>query len=339
MRRTGRIFGIAGLAGLLALALPGLLWAQEQETRARAAAGAGGSPAEQDNQLLISHAIGTAITGSNLQLAAQQAAAQGRRQEGQDQGTAQQRQPQQQEQQQQQQQAQQQRRQQVVQLIQQQARQQFESSDRLLRTAKDNLGPEDRDNWSRRLYTVADQYTNTLRALAGGDSTRAGRSDIQGGQGARERARGEQGEGPSSAREEISAGGLGRLEVASVALINTAVHDALEAFELRRATQEARGARSQSAPVQQLREHARQMPSNSKEVLQRFLTTYQGADDAAEQQREARGGQRGEQRPGRASVRELAQQAQQVVETFERISASAPGDTSGAGGRQEDRPQ
>jgi hypothetical protein len=332
MRRTGRIFGIAGLAGLLALALPGLLWAQEQETRARAAAGAGGSPAEQDNQLLISHAIGTAINGSNLQLAAQQAAAQGRRQEGQDQGTAQQRQ--------QQQQAQQQRRQQVVQLIQQQARQQFESSDRLLRTAKDNLGPEDRDNWSRRLYTVADQYTNTLRALAGGDATRAGRSDIQGGQGARERARGEQGEGPSSAREEISGGGLGRLEVASVALINNAVHDALEAFELRRATQEARGARSQSAPVQQLREHARQMPSNSKEVLQRFLTTYQGADDAAaEQQREARGGQRGEQRPGRASVRELAQQAQQVVETFERISASAPGDPSGAGGRQEDRPQ
>jgi hypothetical protein len=338
MRRTGRIFGIAGLAGLLALALPSLLWAQEQETRARAAAGAGGSPAEQDNQLLISHAIGTAINGSNLQLAAQQAAAQGRRQEGQDQGTAQQRQ--QQQEQQQQQQAQQQRRQQVVQLIQQQARQQFESSDRLLRTAKDNLGPEDRDNWSRRLYTVADQYTNTLRALAGVDSARAGRSDIQGGQGARERARGEQGEGPSSAREEISGGGLGRLEVASVALINNAVHDALEAFELRRATQEARGARSQSAQVQQLREHARQMPSNSKEVLQRFLTTYQGADDAAaEQQREARGGQRGEQRQGRASVRELAQQAQQVVETFERISASAPGDTSGAGGRQEDRPR
>jgi hypothetical protein len=94
------------------------------------------------------------------------------------------------------------------------------------------------------------------------------------------------------------------------------------------------GAGVRSAGVQRLQEHAQQTASDSDQLVQRILASYQGAGRGTpipdNPQANPEGQQAGQQQV-RASIQiwTLAQQAQQVVQTLQRIST----------GSQERRPE
>jgi hypothetical protein len=231
---------------------------------------------------------------------------------------------------------------QAVRQLQQQARHQFEGSTQLLQAADNDLRalegnaaprPGDPSAWSRRLHAVASRYADTLRDLSGVNNRPAG---SVGGQNDQDQARrGDQDRDRGQDRRE--GGNLSRAEIAQATLINHAVCEALGAYQLNQATGANRVA-AQTTAGQQLQAHARQMAAESRQILQDAIAGANRRDDndaARDDNRRnddaknrnddnrdnARGG-RGAQ--GQASVRSLAQQAQQVIDTLQRIGGGVP---------------
>jgi hypothetical protein len=202
---------------------------------------------------------------------------------------------------------------QAVQQLRQQASHQFESSNQLFQAAENDLRASeanegnragDRSAWSRRLYTVAHQYANTLRDLSGASNRPSG---SVGGQTDQERGNNDNQNRNRSDRNP------NRTEIAQITLINHAVSEARGAFELTQWNNATRSA-AQSASGQQLQAHARQMASESQQLLQNVIAS------ANWQNNDAQGRQQGQ-----ASVQSLAQQARQVIDTLQRISGSRQG--------------
>jgi len=220
---------------------------------------------------------------------------------------------------------------------------------------------DSRNAWSRRLSTAAEQYASTLRALTGigsrapeatavnDDQNRndRGRADANQNQANRGNANENQADRGSD-NQNARAGGLNRGAAAQVALLKQAVREAIEAFELNQAHHHAFGANQGgvvNASAQRLQEHARQMAADSQQLVQQVqagLNNQQNNQDQnrqANQDRDRQGNQdrnaqnadardRGNKqnnnaRQGQASVRSLAQQAQQVVDTLQRITPAA----------------
>ena len=338
-------------AGLLVATLPTMAVAQviNERVQAQPVPGQPGAAAatlaadnQQQTQQAIAHALGMAICGSELQFAAQ--SARGGRQQNQnaddnnrnrrdndnadnnrnrrDNDNA----------------DNQDRRQahrQAVQQLQQQAWHQFQDSDQLLQAADNDLRANeanagnragDRSEWSRRLYTVANQYANNLRNLSGAnnrppDSVEGQNDQDRANNDNRDRNRNQdQGQG----RNQSSSSNLNRTEIAQVTLINLAVSEALKGYELTQSSNANRLA-AQSASGQRLQAHARQMSSESQQLLQKVIASANfrdnNPDDRENNDRNnARGGQQGQ-----ASAQSLARQAQQVIDTLQRISGSTQG--------------
>ncbi len=262
---------------------------------------------------------------------------------------------------------------QAVRQLREHASRQFEGGTRLLRDAEANLnaggrnaagapGEASRNAWSRRLYTAADEYATTLRALTGVGSGARGASGTHDDQNQRDRAGANRNQAERSndhPRNEAN-GSLNSTEAAQVALLNQAVREAIEAFELDRSHHHAFGANQGArvnASARRLQEHARQMAADSQQIVQQVQAAHgnrdqnpqgdqnrdgqgdrnrnrnrdgqgdrdQNRDGRAGQDRNAEAANQGGEnaRHGKASVRVLAQQAQQIVETLQRINPAA----------------
>jgi len=233
--------------------------------------------------------------------------------------------------------------QQVVQQLQRQARQEFEAGNRLLSAADEDLRGqnegqasrgEDRSAWSRRLYTAAHQYVQTLQDLTGVQEGRSDASNSVGGQGDQRNDRAGAG-GRSGQDENAEAGRLNRTDAARGVLVNHAVRQALQAHEIQQWTQAlgSRPAAVQGASAQRVEEHARRLAAESRQILQSIQAGGRqrdgGADDrdnaGAGQRNQAAGNQEAAGQRGQASVQLLGQQAQQVVDTLQRISDAGEG--------------
>jgi len=238
----------------------------------------------------------------------------------------------------------------------------------LLRFAEKGLGAdnananaaEGRDAWSRRLYTAADQYANSLRAFAGVNANQTNRSND-----AANRDNPNQGQDREQGRGN-------RLDAARVVLINQAVRESLVASEMRQA------ARFQGANrpwAQHLQERAQQVANESDRLIQQVIddaSKDEGRQDRANPANAAedRGGNDKDQAnrdkaeanaasdnnqdnanqananaanrgnddrgnaSGRPSVQTLARQARQVVQTLERIGAGNPQENPAEGARE-----
>ncbi|HMB04146.1 MAG TPA: hypothetical protein VKP69_10465 [Isosphaeraceae bacterium] len=323
-------------AGLLVASLPTMAVAQVVNERVQAQPGQvqpGAAAAtlaadnQQQTQQVIAHALGMAIGGSELQFAAHSARG-GRRQNRSDGNNNQDRRDRANENDN----ADNQAHRQAVQQLQQQASHQFEGSNQLFQETDNDLRTneanavdraEDRSEWSRRLYTVANQYANTLRNLSGANNRPSGSVGRQNDQ-----------EQANNNNPNQSGSNLSRTEIAQVTLINHAVSEALGAFELAQRNNANRSA-AQSASGQRLQAHARQMSSESQQILQNLIAMANWRDNNADPRNDnpnnnddqnnndrnnAQGGQ-----PRQASVQSLAQQAQQVIDTLQRISARTQG--------------
>ncbi|CAN5834400.1 hypothetical protein BH23PLA1_BH23PLA1_17870 [soil metagenome] len=355
-----------GMAGLIALGLSGLARAQtdtptprqtevqdpsrpeaagtvrpgqpggiQQDRPDQQAGQAGMRSAGQADQVLIGHALGMAIDGSMLHLAAKHgsAAQQGQAEprEGQDQ-------------------ARQGQEHDPIQMLRQHAQEAYEGSNELFEKAFNNLGGDragagvggqDRDRdaagagaqdrergaagvagqdrqrggqQSMRLYRTANQYRRTLWNLTG-DAT--GR-DTQGQGGDNQRASGLD---------------LEKNDLAKLTVINHSVKEAIDAFKLRQIAQNNVGADQGS---QALMDHAREMFQHSRQALEQCARggegaaarDRQGADRDREQDQERPRGAGGQQ--GQASVDELANQALAVVEALEQTGRGGQGAGVGA---------
>jgi len=403
MRQDAKVRAVVA-AGLLVAGTTGVLFAQAPQPREQpgaagaAAAARGDANANADaarhgqhTRRMIAYALYTAIDGSELHFAAR-AARGGQHQhdaanradnnqnandrQGQDEAARQ---------------RMQQEGQRVAEQLQRQADRQFQASEHLLGAAQQGLGAgadaapraEGRDAWSQRLYSVASQYTNSLRAISGADQ--AARSDSP--SGAADSGRGNDDQARGGER-------INRIDAARVVLVNQAVKEALAASDLRR---EIRVHGAQGPMAQRLQERAQEMVANSEQVLQQVLADSnsdagrqapgagndpnaagrqnagqgndnnanprqnpgqgneanandrqnagQGDANANDRQNAGQGdnnnandrqnaGRDNAQGQGRTSVRELAQQAQQLVQTLERINSGEAGGEQGAGERE-----
>jgi hypothetical protein len=235
--------------------------------------------------------------------------------------------------------------QQVVQQLQRQASQEFQASNRLLAAAEEDFrgqdggaaSREDGSAWARRLHTAAHQYVQTLQTLSG---VQEGRSDATnnsvGGQADQQNDRAGSGARSGQGENNAEAGRLNRTDAARVVLVNHAVRQALQASEINQWTQAAGSQRAavQGASAQRLQEHARRLASESRQILQSVQASAnrgdRGADDRrdnadAGQRNQAAGNQEAAGQHGQVSVQALAQQAQQVVDTLQRISGAGEG--------------
>ena len=226
----------------------------------------------------------------------------------------------------------------AAQQLRQQAWHQFESSNQLLQATDTDLRASeanrdgDRSSWSRRLLTVSSQYANTLRSLSGVSSNRP--SGTVGGQDDQDQANNRN----NDQNRNQGGNNLGRTEVAQVTLINHAVGEAIQAFQLRHPNNASRFA-AQNASGQRLQAHARQMSSESQQLLQNVISNanwQRQNDNQGERQGQRQNDNQGErqgqrqndnqgERQGQASVQSLAQQAQQVIDTLQRISGGTAG--------------
>jgi len=352
----------ASVVGLLALALPGTLAAQQPNARAQAANNAANEGQDQDRYLIL-HALNKAIDGTGLEFAAHLARG-GRRQDDQGRQEADNRRDRGDDNQRdrgddgrqgdnQDRQRDQQADQQLAGLLEQQARQEFAASNRLLAAAgnaarPDAARPDDRTAWTRRLHAAANQYTNTLRSLAGvrERDDRASGSEGNRGQGdadqdrRNDRAERDRADRADSNRNAQQQRRLNRGDIARVLLINHAVRQATEAYFVNQWDDRRQGndADSRRGPAQRLRERARQLEADSNQILQRVQASASRQDDdnrrdqdrdqdRRDRDQEQRNRDRDQQnrdqdQQGQASVRELAQQAQRLVDSLQRINAS-----------------
>jgi hypothetical protein len=243
--------------------------------------------------------------------------------------------------------------QQLASQLEQQARQEFAASDRLLDDAGNDIKSdegagaaraEDRTAWTRRLHTVANQYATTLRSLAAVSGRDDRASDSVGN---RDRSNDDQNrrnvradrdqENRSDANQNAQQRQrLNRGDVARVILINHAVRQAAEAYGLNQWSnrQQADNTDARGGSAQRLQERARQLEADSNQILQRVQASanQQQANDGNQRNRDQDRDEnenrnqrnRDQDQQGRASVRELAQQAQQLVDTLQRSNASEP---------------
>jgi hypothetical protein len=301
-------------ACLLTAALPTMAAAQVVNERAPGQpVPAQGQPVAVDSQHqtqeAIAHALGMAICGSELQFTAQSAQG-GRRQNQNADDNNRNRDNADNNQNRDDNQGRSQAQRAVVQQLRQQAWQQFESSSQLLQATDTDLRASeanragDRSAWSRRLLTVANQYATNLRNLSGANNRPA---NTVGGQNDQDQANNK-----SNENQNQNQGGnnMSRTEVAQVTLINHAVNEAIQAFELSHPNNASRFV-AQNASGQRLQAHARQMSSGSQQLLQNVIS------NANWRQNDNQGEQRGQ-----ASVQSLAQQAQQIIETLQRIGGN-----------------
>jgi hypothetical protein len=364
----------ASVVGLLALGLPGTLAAQQPNARAQAANNAANEGLDQDRHLIL-HAVNKAIDGTGLEFAAHLARggrhqddhgrqeADNRRDRGDDnrrdrrdddrQGDNQDRR------------RDQRADQQLAGQLEQQARQEFAASDRLLDAAGNDTRPDagadadrpdDRTAWTHRLHAAANQYTNTLRSLAGvrEHDDRASGSEGTRGQGdadqdrRNDRADRDRADRSDSNRNAQQHRRLNRGDVARVLLINHAVRLATEAYFVNQGHDRRQGndADSRHGPSQRHRERARQLEADSNQILQRVQASASRQDDddnrrdqdrdqnrrdreqeqrnrdRDQQDRDRNQQDRDQDQQGQASVRELAQQGQRLIDSLQRINAS-----------------
>jgi hypothetical protein len=252
--------------------------------------------------------------------------------------------------------------QQLASQLEQQARQEFAVSNRLLDAVGDDLRSDeargdDRGNertaWTRRLQRAADRYNDTLRTIAGvrerGDrgpdsvGNRGDRDDDQNRRADRERAdrdreradrdreradrdRDQAGRNDSD-RNAQQPQRLSRGDLARVFLINHAVRQASEAYFLNQTSsrQPGNNAAARGGSGQRLQERARQLEADSNQILQRVQASANRPDNDDERRDQDQNRDRRNQdqdQAGRASVRELAQQAQQLIDALQRINAN-----------------
>jgi hypothetical protein len=357
----------ASVVGLLALALPGTLAAQQPNARAQAANNAANEGQDQDRHLIL-HALNKAIDGTGLEFAAHLARG-GRQQDDQgrqeadnrrDRGDDNQRDRRDDDRQGDNQDRRRDRQadQQLAGQLERQARQEFAASDRLLDAAgndarpdagADAARPDDRTAWTRRLHAAANQYTNTLRSLAGvrERDDRASGSEGNRGQGdADQDRRNDRADRDRAGRSDSNRNAqqhrrLNRGDVARVLLINHAVRLATEAYFVNQWDDRRQGddADSRRGPAQRHRERARQLEADSNQILQQVQASASRQDDddnrrdqdrdqnRRDRDQEQRNRDRDQQnrdqdQQGQASVRELTHQAQRLIDSLERINAS-----------------
>ncbi len=314
--------------------------AQGDNAQGNAARGAQGASAGHETQMLIGHAVSMAISGATLKGQAEQAGrmetpGQAGSQGGQGQAGSQGGQaqagagvdPSQQ--------------------LMMHARKEIVESQRLLRFAGNDQAS------AQQLYTAADGYINTLFALCGESSTTQGAGAARAGNAASETGRAQTGR--SSRDEDLGAGQAGRQgktlgarDKAAVALINHSVCEVIEGTHMTHMLQ-SEGA-GNSAAIELLQRHAREMTTEGRETLQRFLGSSRtgsggtgnsaggnagrtGADNdqakAGGDAAQAAGGQAGD-----ASVMTLARRGQELIEAYQ---AGAQGGSGGSGGSRLDR--
>jgi len=229
--------------------------------------------------------------------------------------------------------------------LRQHARSAFEASETLLRQAANGGGSTDR------FYRAANRYASTLRSLGGLASSRGGTSGDNTG------AAGSSGPG---------GGARSRADLASVAVINHGVKEALDSLQIKQMVR-TMGGEGDAARV--LRDHARQMDSESLQAIEGFSrggggrsggsgtgaagaggtgTTGAGTSDAATSGRGTPGAATsGSGRSGDTAttgvatsgagggdqggnIESLAQQAQEVLEAIRELDRST-GEKSGDG--------
>jgi hypothetical protein len=346
--------------GLLTLVLPLTVAAQQPNARARAANN-DAEEGQQHNRFLVLHALNKAISGSDLQFAAQFSRGgrpqdnqgqeaenrQDRRDENQRDRAAENRQEDNQNRQ-----RNQQSNQQLASQLEQQARQEFAASDRMLDAVEDDIRSEaggdrsnDRANWTRRLRNEANRYTDTLRSLAGvreGDDRESGsvgnRGQADDDQNRRndrnDRDRGNRSDSNQNAQQQQR---LNRGDIARVFLINHAVRQATEAFYLNQWSNRQQGNNAEEregrGSAQRLQERIRRLEADSNQILQRVQASAnqqdnddnrrdQDRDRDRDQDRDRNQRNQDRDQQGRASIRQLAEQAEQLIETLQRASAT-----------------
>ncbi len=269
---------------------------------------------QQELQCVIGHALGMAICGSELQIAAN-AAREGERQ-NRNEGNANGDNP-----------GEKSGQEWAFGQLQQQATRQFESSQQLFQTADGDLRSGegnaanragDRSAWSRRLYNAANQYANTARTLTAGENWQA---------------RTEGGRNERNTKDNLSCA-----EKAQITLINHAVAEAGWAFALEQGHRTHQFG-TQSTAGQQLQTHARQMASDSRQLLQNLMASakWEREENAGQRENENENPENANAQHGQASVQMLAQRGQQLIDTFQRISGenvpARPGEVPAAGAR------
>lgn len=346
----------AWAVGLLALVLPVTAAAQQSNARAQAA----NNPADEEqnqNRFQVLHALNKAIAGSDLQFAAQVARG-GRQQDNQGQdadnrqdrrdGNQRDRAGDDRQDANQNRQRDQQSNQQLASQLEQQARQEFAASNRLLDAVEKDIRSDadagaarsdDRTTWTRRIHRAANRYTDTLRSLAGvreGDDRASGsvgnRGEADDDQNRRnDRTDRDQANRTDSDRDAQQRQRLNRGDVARVFLINHAVRQATEAYFLNQWNnrQQGNNADARGGSTQRLQERARQLEADSNQILQRVQGSGNQQDSDANRRNQDRDRDQDQNRrnqdrdqQGRGSVRELAQQAQQLIDALQRINAS-----------------
>jgi hypothetical protein len=186
--------------------------------------------------------------------------------------------------------------------LEQQARQEFAVSNRLLDAVGDDLRSDEaagtdrgdeRTAWTRRLQRAADRYNDILRSLAGvrerGDrgpdsvGNRREGDDDQNRRTDRDRADRERGQ---AGRNDLDRNAqqpqrLNRGEIARVFLINHAVRQAGEAYFLNQSSHRQPGNNdaSRGGSGQRLRERARQLETDSHQILQRVQASANRPDN------------------------------------------------------------
>ncbi len=232
------------------------------------------------------------------------------------------------------------------------ARKEIQESQRLLQAAG-------RDQASaQQLYTAADGYINTLLTLCGESTTTQDAGSARAGNAAGEAGRA--GTGRSSRDEDLGAGQAGRQgktlgarDKAAVALINHSVCEVIEGTHMTQMLQSQ--AAGNSAAMELLLRHAREMTSEGRETLQRFVGSSRtgsggagisdGGDAGRNAARAENAGARAENdqakaggdaaqaaggQAGDASVMTLARRGQELVEAFQ---AGGQGGAQGGTGR------
>ena len=225
------------------------------------------------------------------------------------------------------------------------ARKEIQTSQRLLQGAG-------RDQASaQQLYTAANGYINTLFALCGESATTQDAGAARAGNAASEAGRAQTGR--SSRDEDLGAGQAGRQgktlsarDKAAVALINHSVCEVIQGTSMTHILQ-SQGA-GNSAATELLQRHAREMATEGRETLQRFLGSSRtgsggaGNSDSGNTGRtggradndqakaggdaaQAAGGQAGD-----ASVMTLARRGQELIEAYQ---AGGQGGAQGGSGR------
>jgi len=250
--------------------------------------------------------------------------------------------------------------QQLASQLERQARQEFAASNRLLdgvekeirSDADDNAArSDDRTTWTRRIHRAANRYTDTLRSLAGVREGDDRGSDSVGNRGQADddqNRRNDRNDRDQANRADSNRDGqqqqqrLNRGDIARVFLINHAVRQATEAYFLNQWNnrQQGNNAEGRGGSNQRLQERARQLEADSNQILQRVQASGIQQDNDAnrgnqdrDRDRDRDQNQRNQDRDqnqrnqdrdqqGRGSVRELAQQAQQLIDAFQRINAS-----------------